>query len=178
MISNPSEVTKYDSLILPGVGSFSYAIKNLRESGLFDAISDHVLIRNKNILGICLGFQLLASSSTEEGYSKGFNFIPQKVDLISNNENIKIRLPHIGFNSVEIESEGILYNGLPNPVEFYFVHSYCMSHENLSLKDCAITRYGKLFLASYQNNNIFGTQFHPEKSQTNGLKLLKNFIEC
>lgn len=174
--SDPSVVKNADVLLLPGVGSFYKAISELNSRGLSDAIREAVLSKRRKILGICLGMQLLAEKGREDGNSEGLGIIPGVVDRFLANDLIELKLPHIGFNEVNAHSESVLFNGIVPPADFYFVHSYRLLPEGIPgiLSTC---KYGKDFLAAIELENIFATQFHPEKSQTNGLKLLKNFLE-
>mgnify|MGYP001474303280 FL=1 len=118
---------------------------------------------------------MLGVSSTEDGYESGLNLIPAKVEKFESNIN-NLKIPHIGFNSVNFDNKDRLFLGLKKNVDFYFVHSYRFRFENLDgfLTSCT---YGEKFIASYHKDNIYGTQFHPEKSQSNGLILLKNFFD-
>ena len=173
--NNIEQIINSDVLILPGVGSFKKGVLNLKKLGLFDLIKNQVLEKNKKILGICLGFQLLGISSSEDGFEEGLNLIPAKVERFENNSG-NLKIPHIGFNSVNFLKNDILFSNLKEKSDFYFVHSYRFKNE--SIEGCISTvNYGEEFIASYHKDNIFGTQFHPEKSQSNGLKLLKNFFD-
>ncbi len=176
ILSNEKEkISNAKYVILPGVGSFKKGIKNLRELGLFDLFKDKFFWTDKRLLGICLGFQLLGISSTEGGYENGLNLIPAKVEKFDS--KIKdLKIPHIGFNSIDFDPKDKLFLNLKTNVDFYFVHSYRFKYSNLDgfISSCD---YGEKFIASYHKDNIYGTQFHPEKSQENGLKLLKNFFE-
>ena len=172
-----NKIKQADALILPGVGSYRMAMQSLRQKDLVNAITDSVYARRCKILGICLGFQMLASSSTEDGDSKGLGFIPAKVERFTSGDLCGRKLPHIGFNKVEMQSTEGLFSGFNSSADFYFVHSYKMLPDGLR-GNKAICNYGVDFLAAYQYENIFGTQFHPEKSQTNGLALLKNFLDA
>ncbi|MFL0658895.1 imidazole glycerol phosphate synthase subunit HisH [Cylindrospermopsis raciborskii UAM/DH-MRr] len=173
---DPARVVRADALILPGVGSFRQAIEVLRANGLAEAITEAVLGRRRKILGICLGMQLFAESGSEDGLSQGLGFIPGVVDRFSNEELGVLKVPHIGFNQVKASDNSRLFQGLGGSTDFYFVHSYRLLSENLPGQS-ATCRYGVDFLAAYEHENIFATQFHPEKSQTNGLLLLKNFLD-
>jgi len=159
-------------LILPGVGSFKKAMLRIKEMKI-DIAMNETIKKNSKILGICLGMQLLGNYSEEDGGYEGLNLIDNKVDIITKNNKIKI--PHVGFNSVKIPADSLLFNNIDNESDFYFNHSYCM-FEKLALKSASTCVYGKTFVASFEAKNIYGTQFHPEKSQTNGLLLLKNFF--
>lgn len=172
--SDPIEIENAESLLLPGVGSFRKAMSTLRETSLDQAILEAVRGRGSKILGICLGMQLLGSYGNEDGETVGLGLIENPVELFSPEEIGTNKIPHIGFDLVYSEPDSILFRGLPKAADFYFVHSYRMLPDGLSGK-VATCNYGMEFLAAYERNNIFATQFHPEKSQTNGLILLKNF---
>ncbi|MAV61361.1 MAG: imidazole glycerol phosphate synthase subunit HisH [Gammaproteobacteria bacterium] len=174
--NNPSEILKADSIILPGVGSFKKAMSSLNNNGFIDVLKESVLEKQKNILGICLGMQLFASEGEEDGFSKGLGFIDGRVKRMIIPDNEKLKLPHIGFNTVSFDKKSILGNHIDNNSDFYFVHSYHLFHKEVNLIE-AKCEYGIKFTAAYERDNIFATQFHPEKSQTNGLQLLKNFLE-
>jgi len=137
-------------------------------------IKNAVLNRNIPILGICLGMQLLGKSSTEDGFTEGLNIFDGIVEKFTFQNN-EFKVPHVGFNNVSYPENSILYSNLNNNSDFYFVHSYRMTTNRT--KGVAYCNYGESFVASYEENNVFGTQFHPEKSQTNGLVLLENFIK-
>ena len=173
--SDPDEILSADSLLLPGVGSFRKAMTTLQKNGLDQAIVEAVHSKGTKILGICLGMQLLGASSTEDGNTIGLGLIPTEVDKFTIKEVGSNKIPHIGFDVVQSEPNWSLFKGLKNAADFYFVHSYRLLPTALS-GNCAICSYGVDFLAAYEKNNIFATQFHPEKSQTNGLILLKNFL--
>jgi glutamine amidotransferase len=172
--SNPNEIKNADALILPGVGSFGQAINNINQFHLRDAIREAGINRAIPFLGICLGMQLLASLGEEDGNNIGLDLIKGKVIKLTNNN---IRLPHIGFNEVLVKNDiKGLYNGIKSNSDFYFVHTYkfvCDKNDNI----LGTTNYGEVFTSSIQEDNIFGCQFHPEKSQSNGLQLLNNFIK-
>lgn len=171
---DPEFVAKSSALVLPGVGSFRKAMMALREKGLDEAILNAVKQRGSRLLGICLGMQLLGSHGTEDGDTPGLGLIPNRVDKFPAGEVGKV--PHIGFNSVHLSSSSGIFKGLSSTSDFYFVHSYRMLPEGLN-GQIATCNYGTDFLAAFQQDNVCGTQFHPEKSQTNGLIMLKNFLE-
>ena len=173
--NNIDKISNAEYIILPGVGSFKKGIQNLKDLGLFTLLKNKKFLKDKKILGICLGFQLLGISSTEEGHENGLNLIPLKVEKFKFNKT-HLKIPHIGFNSVVFNSQDKLFQGLKNEADFYFVHSYRFRSYSLDgyISYCDD---GEKFLAAYHKDNIYGTQFHPEKSQTNGLILLKNFFE-
>jgi len=175
--SNPAEITKADAILLPGVGSFRLAMQTLANTNLNEAIKEAVQIKQRKILGICLGFQMLAESSTEDGMTAGLGFIPTPVESFSVQELERRKLPHIGFNRVRLPDSSHLFDGFKTEEDFYFVHSYRLLAQALPGKK-AICNYGTDFLAAYEHENVFGAQFHPEKSQTNGLRLLANFLSA
>jgi len=173
IVSNsPSDLASADKLILPGVGSFPMAMNNIKRLDIDKHLREAVILDSKPILGICLGMQLMGESSTECVFSNGLGFIDSTVcEFKSSN----FKVPHIGFNQVDIVKNSKLFKGLDNFSDFYFVHSYRMiSENNINQSMC---HYGNDFIASYEKDNIAGVQFHPELSQTNGLKLLDNFIK-
>jgi len=174
VISNSAaSIASADALVLPGVGSFRSAMLSLESTGLDQAIQDAVLTRGRKILGICLGMQLMGTSSTEDGVTQGLGLIPAPVERFSDRAGRKV--PHIGFNTVTAAAQSQLMRGMQDKTDFYFVHSYRMSPLGLAGR-VSTCDYGGLFVAAYEQANIFATQFHPEKSQTNGLLLLKNFL--
>jgi glutamine amidotransferase len=172
VVSNDIVVIKSaDKLILPGVGSFSSAMDSIRRINIDECLTEEVLVKEKPILGICLGMQLMADSSTEDSYSHGLGFVKGTVSRFSESS---LKVPHMGFNQVEIKRNSKLFKGLNNMSDFYFVHSFRMTSDaNINQSECT---YNDKFIASYEHDNIAGVQFHPELSQTNGLKLLSNFI--
>jgi glutamine amidotransferase len=172
---SPEYVENADRLILPGVGSFRKAMAALKSKGLDTAIKSAVQKGGK-ILGICLGMQLLGSKGTEDGETAGLGLIPNRIDLFGSDELKGNKLPHVGFNEVSISSREGLFDGLNNGAHFYFNHSYRMIQESL-IGNIAMCDYGSKFVAAFQVGNICGTQFHPEKSQTNGLIVLRNFLQ-
>lgn len=173
--SDSKEIAQAESLLLPGVGSFRKAMVTLRETGLDQAILEAVQTRGSKILGICLGMQLMGSRGSEDGDMSGLGLIPNPVDIFTAQEIGTNKMPHIGFDEVRSAPDARLFRGLPEAADFYFVHSYRMLPGGLKGK-AATCLYGVEFLAAYEQDNIYATQFHPEKSQTNGLVLLKNFL--
>lgn len=173
--SNVEEIEQAEKLILPGVGHFDYGRRNLQESGLIEVLNKKVLIDKVPLLGICLGAQLLGNRS-EEGVEKGLGWIDMEVVKFDENklpENLKI--PHMSWNEIKIKKQSNLLTGLNNESRFYFVHSYHMkcNNENDIL---ANTNYGYEFTSAVEKENIFGVQFHPEKSHKFGMRLLENFV--
>jgi len=174
VVSDPSEFVEATHLILPGVGAFGDVMKNLRRRGWIDLMYRHAIEQRKPFLGICLGMQLLAETGTEHGAFEGLGWVPgQAAKLTASN----VRVPHIGWNDVEFTGETTLLHGIDSGHDFYFVHSYALrpSDESCVTGWCY---HGERFAATIQQENIFATQFHPEKSQKAGLRILKNFIEC
>lgn len=162
-------------IILPGVGAFDSGIKKLKELGLVDDIKECVLVKKVPILGICLGMQLMAIRS-EEGKEDGLSLIDAEVIKFNFKENLALKVPHMGWNSVEVRKTHPLIEGMEQEMRFYFVHSYyvkCNREEDI----LTTTKYGISFVSAFANGNILGVQFHPEKSHKFGLQLLKNFIE-
>lgn len=173
--SDPREIAAAESLLLPGVGSFRKAMLSLKETSLDQAILEAVQGKGSKILGICLGMQLMGSRGSEDGDIEGLGLISNTVDMFTAAEIGTNKIPHIGFDLVRSRPDSVLFQKLPEAADFYFVHSYRMLSQGLSGKVATCT-YGTEFLAAYEQENIFATQFHPEKSQTNGLMLLKNFL--
>lgn len=163
---------KEKKIILPGVGAFADFMKKLRER----RIDQYIINKSKEdsaILGICLGFQVLFSSSSEHGVNQGLNLLKGDFDIINTN----LVVPHVGWNNCDfkIKKNELFYN-IPNKSDFYFTHSYIL--KNYEERDVlAFTKYGTTFPSAVKKKNIFGVQFHPEKSQDKGLQVLKNFFE-
>ena len=172
VIDKPQDLSNADGIILPGVGAFANAISNLEQRQLVEPLKGAVLEKGIPLLGICLGMQLLADSSEERGISKGLSFIPGKIKKIP--ELKGYRLPHVGWNEVEVQNEQPLFKDFDTNSSFYFVHSYRFECEKKYIS--SITDYGQKITASVQKDHIFGTQFHPEKSQKKGFYLINNFI--
>jgi len=172
--SRIEDIEAAEKLILPGVGAFDNGISSLRERKLITILNKKVIEDKTPILGICLGMQLLTKSS-EEGNLKGLGFINAKtIKFNFNNNNLKV--PNMGWNFINQEKESKLLLGLDRNSRFYFVHSYYVACEEK--KDIiATTDYGLIFVSVFERKNIFGVQFHPEKSHKFGMQLLKNFSE-
>jgi imidazole glycerol-phosphate synthase subunit HisH len=174
IFSNPLHIKKYDKIILPGVGAFGNAMKNLINSGFYDTIKEEVLVKNKPILGVCLGMQLLLSQSTEHGFHKGLNLIEGTVTHFKERFT-HLPIPHMGWNDVIPQKSSLL------PTEssdncFYFVHSYyCMIADTNDI--AGITDYGIDFHSMVERKHIFGCQFHPEKSQKAGMNIYQSFFK-
>jgi glutamine amidotransferase len=160
-----------DKIILPGVGAFGRAIKQIRDKKIDLMLQEFVIENKKPILGICLGMQLMAISSTENGMNKGLGFVNAKVNKFDDHG---LKIPHVGFNQVEVNPDLKIYNGFKKNADFYFTHSYKMTcEEKINICHC---EYGQKFVASFEIDNLIGVQFHPELSQNNGIKLLSNFL--
>ena len=167
------ELLKADKIILPGVGAFGDAMEKLHKFGLVDVI--HKLVKeNKPFLGICLGLQLMFESSEEGPGVKGLGLLPGKIVKFPEKECFKI--PHMGWNSIDVKEGSRLFKGVSNNSYVYFVHSYYLQAENEN-DVAATTEYITHVHASVEHNNIFACQFHPEKSGDVGLRILKNFCE-
>ena len=162
-----------DKIILPGVGSFGKAIAQIKQKNIDKYLNEIVLENKKPLLGICLGMQLLGTTSTEDGTNKGLGYVNGHVVKF---DNSLVKVPHVGFNQVKVNNKLKLYHGFNDePTDFYFTHSYRMS-SNVDIDQC-YCNYQDDFVASFEKDNIAGAQFHPELSQTNGLKFMKNFID-
>ncbi len=161
-------------IILPGVGTYENGMKKLNSNDLAKSLKSLVNIRKIPVLGICLGMQLFSTKGYENNkVTKGLDLIEGEVVKFDIKKNF--RLPHVGWNSVNFLNKSALLSGINNNTDFYFTHSYhflCKNEENMSSN----TNYGKDFCSSIKKGNIFGVQFHPEKSLKNGIKLLKNFV--
>lgn len=172
IITRDKEVLKRaDKVILPGVGAFGDAMNKLESYGLISTIQQ-IATSSTPFLGICLGLQLMFESSEENPEWKGLNLLPGKILRIPDKEGLKI--PQIGWNSLELMNKATLFQGIPKHAHVYFVHSYYLRATNRE-DVAATTEYSTLIDASVEHNNIFGCQFHPEKSGEVGLAILKNF---
>lgn len=174
IVSDPDILKKADKIILPGVGAFGDAMSHLKSSGLYEALTENVLNRGVPCLGICLGAQLVCKNSTEFGEHEGFGWIDCSVDKIITNDK-KLRVPHAGWDELDIDEQSPLLEGIVPGDLFYFTHSYGIISD--SGKDVvAYCDYGVRLAAVLQRENICATQFHPEKSQKKGLEVLNNFL--
>jgi len=177
IINDKEELKKATHIILPGVGFFAEGMNNLRKMEFVDPLKYEVFENKKPLLGICLGMQLLFEKSEEGGDIPGLGFIKGEVRKFRFKSNENLKIPHVGWNKVsgsQLKEIDVLH-GIPDETFFYFVHSYHVIL-NSDCKKCHTT-YGYDFVSAVQEHNIFGTQFHPEKSQKMGLTVLKNFIE-
>ena len=168
----PSDIATADALVLPGVGAFGDGMQNLKQKGLIEILEKKVLQEKTPFIGLCLGMQLLASKSYEFGEYQGLGWIAGEVVKITGPADL--RLPHVGWNEVEPAPGNKLYQGIEEK-DFYFVHSYHFKPTDPAVISGSCD-YGVNFAASLEQDNIFATQFHPEKSQTSGLQLLANFM--
>jgi len=164
--SNEINILKSDKIIFPGVGEASFAVKQLHKLNLYTMLR----VCNKPLLGICLGMQLMADYS-KEGEVTGLGLFPGSTEKFDNEIS---KVPHMGWNSIEIQKRSKLFNGVDSGEMFYFAHSYYLP---LNIYATAITNHNIAFAASVESENFYGVQFHPEKSGNAGLKLLENFIE-
>lgn len=175
MCGEPESLRDIDKLIFPGVGNFSAAMLELRRRALDVRLRELVLQQGMPIFGICLGMQLLAAEGEEGGRTSGLGLVEARVSLLPIPDD-SVRLPHVGWNEVEHEG-GRLYAGIPTGECFYFVHSYAMVPA-VPLLHVGRTSHGSVFVSSIESGPVMGVQFHPEKSRTAGLRLLRNYIEC
>ena len=172
-INNPCDIEKVEKIILPGVGSFDNAIKKLKQSNLLEAINNKVKKEKMPVLGVCVGMQIMANYS-EEGLLEGLGWIPGIVKKFKESSfSAKPYTPHMGWNKIEKLNNPILFNEIENP-KFYFLHSYYLEPEEGSIIT-STTNYGLDFCSSINFENIYATQFHPEKSHNFGVKMLENF---
>lgn len=167
------EIDDMEKLVLPGVGSFGDCMNNLKELGFIKALNKAVMIEKKPILGICLGMQVMAAKGYEGGQFDGLGWFDAEVVRLDP-ENKKFRVPHVGWNDVTLKMDSMLFEGIPETADLYFVHSYYMKCRDKS-DILAEFDYSGSFTAAVAKNNIVATQFHPEKSQDHGLTMLRNF---
>jgi glutamine amidotransferase len=173
--SDLNKIKLSDKLILPGQGSFKNCVDSLKSiNGLHDGLKEFAIINKKPLLGICVGLQMFGDVGHEGSETKGLGWVPGKVTKI-NNQNGKFKLPHIGWNEIEIVKESRIFKGIQNKSHMYFVHSYEFIPEDKSVIS-ATTDYSSNIVCSIEKDNLFGTQFHPEKSDKMGLKIIENFL--
>lgn len=174
IIEHPDELNSVDKIILPGVGAFKDCIENLKTKNFVAALNQQVIVKKKMILGICLGMQVMANKGYENGEHDGLGWFDAEVVKIKTNGN-KLKVPHIGWNSINIKKASPLFKGISSGTDLYFVHSFYMRCNNQDdlLATC---HYGSAITAAVNKENIFAIQFHPEKSQDYGLQILSNFI--
>ena len=173
--SDPADIVRADKIVMPGVGHFGTAMAKLRELNLIDALHEAVLIKQKPILGICLGMKLMARES-EEGNVSGLGWFDAEMVRFKISDKQRYKIPHMGWNSIHIKKHSLLMRNIPELSEFYFVHSYHLQSNDKSdiLNE---TVYEITFPSAIEKDNIFGVQYHPEKSHDAGAQLLKNFVE-
>ena len=174
LTSEPSELLRADKLLLPGVGHFGKAMEHLQTLGLVPALHEAAVLRKTPILGICLGMQLFARKS-EEGGAEGLGWIDADVVRFGIDDTRRFKVPHMGWNGVRIARSSPLLEGVTEQTEFYFVHAYHMVCRDSRDVLCE-TDYGYRFTSIVQRENLYGVQFHPEKSQDAGEVLLRNFV--
>jgi glutamine amidotransferase len=172
--NNTEDIQKATKIILPGVGTYSEGMKNLNKLNLVEIIRKRVLNDKIPVLGICLGMQLLSTFGTEISKTKGLNLIEGDVILLKENNNFC--LPHVGWNEIEILNEDKILKNISNRKDVYFVHSYHFLPKNKN-NILSVTTYNENFVSIINKDNIYGFQFHPEKSGKIGMKLLRNFVE-
>ena len=160
-------------LLLPGVGAFDRGMTALKESGMLRALNEAVLEKQTPVLGICLGMHLMTSGS-EEGTMPGLNWIDASVQRISSNGKVKV--PHMGWSRLDVSPESKIFNGAEKNARYYFVHSYCVKCKD-EKDSAAQVLYGERFDVAFERDNIFGVQFHPEKSHQFGMQILKNYTD-
>lgn len=171
--SDLTVIKNAQKLILPGVGAFGKAMENLQKMGLIDIVKNKVKEKTP-LLGICLGYQILFEKGFEKGEHKGLGLIAGQIELLKTSKDLKV--PHMGWNQIKVQNKNSkLFKNISNKEYFYFVHSYYST--KVSKEVCAATvDYGSEFVCGIEKENLFGVQFHPEKSADAGLKIIKNFI--
>ena len=170
-----TKIKSSDKIVLPGQGSFKSCVDSLNSiTGLVETLNEFAITNKKPLLGICVGLQMFADVGFEEMETKGLGWISGKVSKIDN-QNGKFKLPHIGWNEIEIVKQSKIFKDITNKSHMYFVHSYEFIPEDKSVIS-ATTDYSSKIVCSVERENLFGTQFHPEKSDKMGLKIIKNFI--
>tara|TARA_B100000614_G_C14550361_1_gene493755 strand:- start:1585 stop:2220 length:636 start_codon:yes stop_codon:yes gene_type:complete len=176
IINSSKDLNNFDKVVLPGQGSFKQCFQSLSSiRGVLDGLIDFVIVKKKPILGICVGMQLFSTFGDEDGGSDGLGWIKGRVKKISL-KDLSLKLPHMGWNNIQISSSSKLLNGINNDSHFYFVHSYSFDLDEKKYVS-ATTNYSIEIVSAIEKENIFGTQFHPEKSQANGIKILENFVK-
>lgn len=173
IIKTPREIASADRLVLPGVGAFADAIRTLREQGFDQPILQHIA-SGKPFLGICLGLQMLFDVGYEDGTHQGLGVLRGKCIRFDVDQSAGLKVPHMGWNQLQVRNASPILKGLPESASVYFVHSYHVVPEDASIV-ATTTDYGQPFVSSIWRDNLVATQFHPEKSQKVGLKILENF---
>lgn len=176
LTNDPDKLAQASAIVLPGVGSFGDCMENLVKLKLIEPLNELVLKEKKPYLGICLGMQFIAEIGLEHGNHKGLGWIRGKCERLDPNDR-KFRIPHMGWNDIEFNPSCPLFKDMPERPVFYFVHSYHLVPDREDFDTIMATcSHGTTVTAAVQKDHIFGTQFHPEKSQENGIQLLKNFL--
>lgn len=173
VVTAPQELSSSTKIIIPGVGSFAKAMQKLHQADLVSKLNELVLEHKVPVLGICLGMQIMAKTGDEGVETAGMSWIPGYVRHLNLDRN-KYKTPHVGFNETFVSNnENDMFQGVEKITDFYYTHSYSLTGTDA---DVAYTIYGKKIVAAIVKDNIWGCQFHPEKSQTNGLQIMKNFL--
>tara|TARA_Y100001970_G_C14135753_1_gene804164 strand:+ start:41 stop:667 length:627 start_codon:yes stop_codon:yes gene_type:complete len=173
--SDLNKIKSSDKIVLPGQGSFKNCFESLNNiNGMIDTLNEFAVHKKKPLFGICVGLQMFADFGYEETETKGLSWISGKVSKIDNQKG-KFKLPHIGWNQINIIKDSKIYKGVKNNSHMYFVHSYEIIPKNKNVIS-STTNYSSKIVSSIEKENIFGTQFHPEKSDKDGLKIIENFI--
>ncbi len=171
IINSSFNIENFDRIILPGQGAYATLMSNLKKLNIYKSLKKYFEI-NSPYLGICVGMQILSDTGFEDKITEGFGVIPGQIKRFKNK---KLIIPHMGWNNINVKKKNSLIDRSLDRKDFYFVHSYIF--ENISaLNVLAVTKYGKNFPSIVSKGNIYGVQFHPEKSHKNGIKLIKNFI--
>ena len=173
--SDPEDIISCQKIILPGIGHFGKAMSKLKKLNLLDTLHEAVLVKQKPVLGICLGMQLMAKKS-EEGNAVGLGWFDSEAIKFNVSDTIRHKIPHIGWNRISIKKNSLLMKNISELSEFYFLHSFYLKVNNQSdvLNE---TEYDFVYPSAIEKDNIFGVQYHPEKSHEAGSQLLKNFVE-
>jgi glutamine amidotransferase len=174
IVNEPALLASVDRMVLPGVGAFAEGMARLRAGGWVEALQRRVREEGTPLLGICLGMQMLADGSDENGSTAGLGLVPGRVRRLDD-LGCTLRIPHVGWNEVRFSEGTPLFAAIPQGTDFYFVHSYALPAGDLAAT-CATTSYGAPMAAAVQCGRVFGTQFHPEKSSRGGRQLLRNVL--
>ena len=172
----PKDIELADKIILPGVGNFVSGMRNLAKNNLIDILSEKILFKKTPVLGICLGMQLLTKFS-EEGNVEGLGYIDADIRKFKFDKAIQLKTPHVGWNNILFSEDNLLFKGIDKSQQFYFVHSYHMVSAEQNNLFLSHTNYGYEFISAFVKENIYGVQFHPEKSHDQGLQLINNFCK-
>jgi glutamine amidotransferase len=175
LANDPTQLDDAERIVLPGVGAFGEAMNRLRAGGWPDALYRLVVEKVTPVLGICLGMQMLGTSSDENGVHEGLGLIPGRVVRLEE-LGCSLRVPHMGWNDVTQSQKSSLFDGIPSGTDFYFVHSYALVTDDPAAT-VATTSYGVEITAAVRSGHCFGTQFHPEKSSKAGRRLIQNFLD-